>query len=98
MVGGYQDGWELTPKPDYQAEYIELQRRAIAVTRIWDMLARCSDEFEPDDMAACGEYRDNLDEAIIGLMKMVDRPMWDRREHEMKAAAERRSAVVEEER
>jgi hypothetical protein len=76
-------------------DYVELQRRAIAVTRIWDMLARCSDELEPDDMAACAEYRDNLDEAIIGLMKMVDRPMWEQREQEMKDAAARAIPVTD---
>lgn len=70
------------------SEYVELQRRAIAVTRIWDMLARCQDEFEPDDLAACGEYRDDLDTAILGLMKFVDRERWEQREQEMKAAAE----------
>lgn len=63
---------------------VELERRAIAVTRSWDMLARCSDEFEPDDMAACGEYRDYLDTAILGLMKWVDRARWEQREEELR--------------
>ena len=69
-------------------DYIELERRAIAVTRMWDALARCQDEFEPEDMTVCGELQDRLDIAIDGLMKLADREMWDRRQAWMRESAE----------
>lgn len=31
----------------------------------WDGLSRCVDEFAPDDAAACSEYGDALDTAIV---------------------------------
>jgi hypothetical protein len=37
----------------------------------WDALGRCSDEFEPADMSACGEYRDLLDTAILAVLATV---------------------------
>lgn len=37
--------------------------------RRWDQLTDCVNEFEPDDMGACSERRDALDEAILGVIK-----------------------------
>ncbi len=34
----------------------------------WDALCRCVDEFEPEDMAACCERRDDLDTAILAVL------------------------------
>lgn len=70
-------------------DYIELQRRALAVTRMWDALGRCEDEFPPGDpeVAACAEWQERLDTAVDGLMKLVDREMWDRRQAWMRAAS-----------
>lgn len=106
MVGGYRDGWEPNdPKrmtrqewqaakwQDFdrmEARIVELERHAIAVTRMWDALARCEDEFPPGDpeVAACSEFQEQLDMAIDGLMKLVDREMWDRRQAWMRESRE----------
>lgn len=40
----------------------------------WDRLGTCVGEFEPDDMTACGEYRDLLDDAIIGVLELAHSP------------------------
>jgi hypothetical protein len=69
-------------------DYIELQRRALAVTRIWDELGRAEDEFLPEDPAACAELQERLNMAIDGLMRLVDREMWDRRQAWMREASE----------
>ena len=50
-------------------DYTEMERRAIAVTRMWDALNRCLEEFEPDDDGVCGEFQERLDMAIDSLMK-----------------------------
>ena len=42
------------------------------VVRRWDDVVRCADEFEPEDMAACGETRDALDTAIIHLKAVLE--------------------------
>lgn len=34
----------------------------------WDKLSDCSNEFEPEDMTACAEYRDQLDTAILAVL------------------------------
>lgn len=88
LVGTLRDGWEPYPPRDAE-DYIELQRRALAVTRMWDALGRCEDEFPPGDpeVAACAEFQERLDMAIDGLMKLVDREMWDRRQAWMREAA-----------
>jgi hypothetical protein len=90
MVGTLRDGWEPYPLRDAE-DYIELQRHALAVTRLWDALSRCTDEF-PDDLPVCGEYQERLDMAIDGLMKLVDREMWDRRQAWMREATANGSA------
>lgn len=70
------------------SDYIELERRAIAVTRMWDALGRCEDEFMPEDPGACAEFQERLYTAIDGLMKLADREMWDRRQAWMRESAE----------
>ncbi len=37
----------------------------------WDQLGTCADEFEPEDMTACAEYRGLLDDAILGVLECV---------------------------
>lgn len=41
------------------------------VVRNWGAVVRCVDEFEPEDMSACGETRDALDNAIIRLKNVL---------------------------
>ena len=44
-----------------------------AITRLqvaWDRLGSCVDEFEPDDMSACSEYRSLLDDAILRILEV----------------------------
>ncbi len=36
----------------------------------WDQLGSCVDEFEPDDMSACGEYKSLLDDAILRVLEV----------------------------
>lgn len=43
---------------------VESARR---VVRRWRALGACEDEFGPEDDGACGEYRQALDEEILGL-------------------------------
>lgn len=51
---------------------------ACTVTRIWEMLAHCENEFYPEQPGACAEYQQNLDEAILALMKVADPERWER--------------------
>ena len=44
---------------------------ARSVVRCWDAVVRCVDEFEPEDMGACGETRDALDTALIRLKDVL---------------------------
>lgn len=43
------------------------------VVRCWDAVYRCTDEFEPEDMGACGEVKDQLDSAIGRLKGTLTR-------------------------
>jgi hypothetical protein len=36
----------------------------------WDQFGSCVDEFEPEDMSACSEYRGLLDDAILQVLKV----------------------------
>lgn len=48
-----------------------LESIRIAADRVkhrWNRLCDCVNEFEPEDMAACGESRDALDDAILKLI------------------------------
>ncbi len=40
----------------------------------WDQLGNCVDEFEPEYMDACSEYRDSLDDAILGVLELAHSP------------------------
>ena len=55
--------------PHLEARLAELERHAVAVTRMWDALSRCEDEFLPEDPGACAELQERLDMAIEGLVK-----------------------------
>ena len=46
----------------------ELGATVDALRRAWDLMGRCADEFEPDDMGACAEVRDRLDDAILAAL------------------------------
>jgi hypothetical protein len=46
----------------------ELGATVDALRRAWDLMGRCADEFEPDDMGACAEVRDRLDDAILAVL------------------------------
>ena len=76
--------------PHLEARAAELERHAIAVTRMWDALSRCEDEFPPGDpeVAVCAELQERLDTAIDGLMKLADREMWDRRQAWLRESSE----------
>jgi hypothetical protein len=50
------------PEPDPLRAAVERLRGA------WDRLSACVDEFEPEDMQACGEHRDQLDGAILAVL------------------------------
>jgi transcriptional regulator with XRE-family HTH domain len=65
-----------------------LGEAASTVTRIWDHLARCEDEFMPEQPGACGEYRDELDTAILALMRLADPERWQQQQDRLKAATE----------
>jgi hypothetical protein len=66
-----------------------LNRLFVAVEGLrgaWNQLGRCVDEFEPEDMTACAEYRGFLDDAILAVLAVVPddshdkptiTPMWD---------------------
>ena len=43
------------------------------VVRCWDAVYRCTDEFEPEDMGACGEVKDRLDDAISKMKGVLSR-------------------------
>lgn len=51
---------------------LEALRPLVAAARslegTWDRLCRCVDEFGPKS-DACGEYRDALDQAILGVIR-----------------------------
>jgi hypothetical protein len=40
--------------------------------RTWEALCDCVNEFEPEDMAACSGRRDDMDAAILGVLKARD--------------------------
>lgn len=65
----------------------DVMEKAQTVTRIWDHLARCEDEFMPEDPGACGEYRDDLDTAILALMRVADHDRWEQRQAAWRIAA-----------
>jgi hypothetical protein len=50
------------PEPDPLRAAVERLRG------VWDRLSACVDEFEPEDMQACGEHRDQLDGAILAVL------------------------------
>lgn len=79
---------EKPPVRVLRQQLAQISEVASNVTRLWDQLGRCEDEFLPEDPGACGELHDRLDIAIDGLMKLVDREMWDRRQAWMREAAE----------
>lgn len=58
------------------------------VTAAWDRLARCQDEFYPEYPGACSEYHDELDTAILEMMRFVDPERWNARQQMMREAAE----------
>lgn len=63
----------------------DIRAKALDVTRIWDQLADCTDEFGDDARSACGELQDRLDAAILELMRAADHERWQKREQRMKA-------------
>lgn len=59
--------------PLVEWERLRAVERAVGHVRgCWDALCRCVDEFEPEDMTACGEYRDFLDSAIVATIGAAD--------------------------
>lgn len=71
-------------------------RLARTVTRCWDQLARCEDEFLPEDPGACGEPRDHLDTAILELMRVADPERWEQRQQMMRDAVRADVLALEE--
>jgi hypothetical protein len=69
-----------------------LERLAQKVTAAWDRLARCQDEFYPEYPEACGEYIQELDEAVLLLMRFADPERWNQRQQMMRDSFERRAA------
>ena len=60
---------------------------AQGVTAAWDRLSRCQDEFYPEYPGSCSEYHDELDTAILALMRFVDPERWNARQTIMREAA-----------
>jgi len=61
---------------------------AVKVGAAWDRLARCQDEFYPEYPGACSEYHDELDTAVLELMRFADPERWNQRQAVMRAASE----------
>ncbi len=64
----------------------QLSEAASKVTHLWDRLARCEDEFYPESPGACDEYQQELDEAILSLMRIADPDLWESRQQMHRAA------------
>ena len=52
-------------------ENVRLREEASRLKAAWDRLCACVDEFEPDDMGACTELRDALDDAILKVVGVL---------------------------
>jgi predicted nuclease with TOPRIM domain len=48
-----------------------LEGNARRLKAAWERLCQCTDEFEPNDMTACSEATDELDNAILEVIKDV---------------------------
>lgn len=55
-------------EPSAADRHTRLDQALAGLQAAWDSLSRCVDEFAPDDAAACGEYRDALDSAILAVI------------------------------
>jgi hypothetical protein len=51
---------------------LEILGGARELERRWDALCDCVNEFEPEDMMACNERRDDLDGAILGVLRALE--------------------------
>lgn len=55
-------------EPSVADRQSRLTQALVGLQAAWDALERCTDEFEPQDMSACTEYRDMIDNAILNVL------------------------------
>jgi len=55
-------------EPSTEARNTRLAGALAGLQAAYNALSRCVDEFSPDDAAACSEYRDALESAILAAL------------------------------
>ena len=73
LAGSYVDRFRLRAELEVlvavERSGMMLMKAVAQLQHAWDELGDCCNEFEPENMTACAEYRDALDTAILAVLK-----------------------------